>query len=138
MSPAASWLIDKSAYARLGTSPDAEIWAERITRGLVQITTMTLLEVGFSAQTADDWSRAVEGPPASHMPITHVTPAIESRAVEIQGMLTRSGHHRAPSIPDLLIAAAAEISRLSLLHLDKGFDLIAAVTGQPVERLRVG
>jgi predicted nucleic acid-binding protein len=50
-------------------------------------------------------------------------------------MLADRGHHRAPSVPDLLIAAVAETSGLIVLHLDKDFDLIASVTGQPVERL---
>ena len=42
---------------------------------------------------------------------------------------------RAPSIPDLLIAATAELAELTVLHLDKDFELIALITGQPVERL---
>jgi predicted nucleic acid-binding protein len=46
-----------------------------------------------------------------------------------------SGQHCAPSIPDLLIAATAELSRLTVLHMDKDFDLIAAIIGQPIERL---
>jgi predicted nucleic acid-binding protein len=44
-----NWLIDKSALVRLGTSPDAAEWADRIERGLVRITTVTRLEVGYSA-----------------------------------------------------------------------------------------
>jgi predicted nucleic acid-binding protein len=43
--------------------------------------------------------------------------------------------HRAPSIPDLLIAATAEISGLTVLHNDKDFELIADITGQPLQRL---
>lgn len=34
-----------------------------------------------------------------------------------------------------MIAAAAELAGLTVLHLDKDFDLIAEITGQPVERL---
>lgn len=45
------------------------------------------------------------------------------------------GQHRAPSIPDRLIAATAELSDLTVLHLDKDFELVAEITGQPVERL---
>ena len=41
------WLIDKSALVRLAHSDDAEEWASRIQRGLVRITTMTRLEIGF-------------------------------------------------------------------------------------------
>lgn len=41
-------------------------------------------------------------------------------------------------MPDLVIAATAEMSSLTVLHLDKDFDLIAGVTHQPVEPLRLG
>jgi predicted nucleic acid-binding protein len=37
------WLIDKSALIRLGRSAQAREWALRIERGLVRITTVTLL-----------------------------------------------------------------------------------------------
>lgn len=129
------WLIDKSALVRLATSPDAEEWANRIQRGLVRISTVTRLEVGFSARSADDLRRATSGPPLGAMPVEYLTPAIEDRAVAVQAVLADRGQHRAPSIPDLLIAATAELAQLTVLHLDKDYDLIAAITGQPVERL---
>jgi predicted nucleic acid-binding protein len=65
----------------------------------------------------------------------YLTPAIEDRAIEVQEILANRGLHRAPSIPDLLIAATAELGSLTLLHVDKDFDLIAAITGQPAEWL---
>jgi predicted nucleic acid-binding protein len=34
-----------------------------------------------------------------------------------------------------LIAASAELTGATLLHMDKDFDLIANVTGQPLESL---
>ncbi len=71
------------------------------------------------------------------MPVEYLTLAIEDRAVQVQLALADQRRHRAPSIPDLLAAAAAELAGLIVLHLDKDFDLIAAVTGQPVERLAV-
>lgn len=129
------WLIDKSALVRLGASPDAAGWAERIGRGLVHVTTVTRLEVGFSARSADDLRRAVSTPPVASMPVAYLTPAIEDRAVEVQEALAERGHHRGPSIPDLLVAATAELNRLTVLHVDKDFQLIAELTGQPAERL---
>ena len=130
------WLIDKSALVRLGASPDAEDWAGRIERGLVRITTMTRLEVGYSARTAAD-ARSVFGtPPISMMPVEYLTRAIEDRALEVQLLLADRGRQRAPSIPDLLIAATAELAGLTVLHLDKDFELIAQLTGQHTERLR--
>jgi predicted nucleic acid-binding protein len=50
-------------------------------------------------------------------------------------LLADRGRHRAPSIPDLLIAATAEKAALTVLAVDKDFDLIATITGQPVEIL---
>ena len=110
-----TWLIDKSAIGRLHASPDAETWTDRIGRGLVRISTVTRLEVGFSARTGAD-----------------------HRALAVQSALAERRLHRAPSIPDLLIAANAELADLTVLHVDKDFELIAEVTGQPVERLAMG
>ena len=51
-------------------------------------------------------------------------------------MLADRGQHRGPSISDLIIAATAELAGLTVLHVDKDFEVIADITGQPVERLR--
>jgi predicted nucleic acid-binding protein len=71
------------------------------------------------------------------MPVEYLTPAAEDRAIEIQMLLADRGQHRAPAIPDLLIAATAELGGLTVLALDKDFDLIAEITGQQVERLQM-
>jgi predicted nucleic acid-binding protein len=130
-----SWLIDKSALVRLATSPDVAEWAGRIERGLVRITTVTRLEAGYSARSGPELRPGLRQPPLSSMPVEYLTPAIEDRAVEVLTLLADRGQHRAPSIPDLIIAATAELAGLTVLHLDKDFEVIADVTGQPVERL---
>lgn len=132
-----TWLIDKSAIARLHLAPDASEWASRIERGLVRISTVTRLEVGYSARSATDHRALLGEAPIASMPVEHLTPRIEDRAVELQAVLAERGQHRAPSVPDLLIGATAELAGLTVLHLDKDFELIADVTGQPVERLDV-
>ena len=132
----AGWLVDKSALVRLGVSADAEAWASRIERGLVRIATVTLLEVGYSARNATELRAGYAEPPIASMPVEYATPVSEDRAVEVLSVLAERGAHRAPSIPDLLIAAVAESAGLIVLHDDKDFDLIAEVTGQWVERLR--
>ena len=130
------WLIDKSALVRLGASPDAAGWASRIERGLVRITTVTRLEVGYSARTGADLRAGLRQPPVSAMPVEYLTPAIEDRAVDVLTQLAGCGQHRAPSVPDLIIAATAELAGLVVLHCDKDFDLIASVTGQAAEWLK--
>jgi predicted nucleic acid-binding protein len=131
------WLIDKSALVHLAASPDAPDWAARIQRGLVRIATVTRLEVGYSARSGAEMRAGLLGPPLSAMPVEYQTPATEDRAVEILGLLADRGQHRAPSIPDLIIAATAELAGLTVLHLDKDFEIIASITGQPLERLAV-
>jgi predicted nucleic acid-binding protein len=132
---APGWLIDKSALIRLAASSDIEVWAERIERGLVRITTVTLLEVGYSARDAQDLYAGLHEPPVASMPVEYATPTAEDRAVEVLARLADQGHHRAPSVPELLIAAIAESAGLIVLHDDKDFDLIAQVTRQNTQRL---
>jgi predicted nucleic acid-binding protein len=130
-----SWLIDKSALVRLAASPDAAEWAARIERGLVRITTVTRLEIGYSARSGPDLRVGLQRPPLSSMPVEYLTPVVEDRSVEVLTLLADRGQHRAPSVPDLIIAATAELAGLTILHLDKDFEVIAEITGQPVERL---
>lgn len=129
------WLIDKSALVRLSASKDADAWADRVERGLVRVNTVTRLELGYSARNGSDLRDGMRRPPVASMPVEYLTPAIEDRAVDVQALLADRGQHRAAAVPDLLVAATAELAGLIVLHLDKDFDLIAAVTGQPVERL---
>lgn len=129
------WLIDRSALPRLVLASDAGAWATKIERGLVHISTVTRLEVGFSARSGADLRSSIDRPPLSAMPREYLTPVIEERALDVQALLADRGQHRAPSVPDLLVAATAELAGLTVLHVDKDFDLIAAVTGQPTERL---
>lgn len=96
---------------------------------------MTRLELGFSARSGEVGREVFGLPPLSLMPIEHLTPAMEDRAFEVQMLLADRGQHRAPSIPDLLIAATAEKAGLTVLAVDQDFDLIAEVTGQSVEAL---
>lgn len=132
------WLIDKSALVRLASSPDAAEWAGKIERGLVRVATVTRLEVGYSARSGQDLRAGLRQPPLASMPVEYLTPAIEDRAVEVLALLADRGQHRAPSLPDVMIAAIAELAALTVLHVDKDFEIIAAITGQPTERLKIG
>jgi predicted nucleic acid-binding protein len=129
------WLLDKSALVRLAGSTEPEAWTNRIHRGLVRIATVTRLEVGYSTRSGRELRDYSGRPPLSSMPVEHLTPTIEDRAVAVQAVLADRGQHRAASVPDLLVAATAELAGLTVLHVDKDFELIAEVTGQPTELL---
>jgi predicted nucleic acid-binding protein len=68
------------------------------------------------------------------LPTAPVTEGVWSRAMDVYELLAgvspqwhRSGRHS-----DLLIAAAAEAAGLTLVHYDRDFDSIGAVTRQPM------
>jgi predicted nucleic acid-binding protein len=92
--------------------------------------TLTDLELGFSASSAGDWDR-LQALLATLTPV-EVTPAVISRAKNIQRMLAVRGL-KGRKVPDLIIAAAAELADLTVLHYDQDFELIASVTDQPHE-----
>jgi predicted nucleic acid-binding protein len=98
--------------------------------------TVTVLEVGFSARSAGELRSGKDRALLDAMPVEYLTPRAEDRAAEVQRMLADNGQHRAAAIPDLLIAALAELTGLCVLHYDHDFEMIAALTNQPVEMLR--
>jgi predicted nucleic acid-binding protein len=59
------------------------------------------------------------------------------RATDVFQSLAATGplHHRRVPAPDLLIAAAAELAELPVLHYDHHFEVIAEVTGQPLRAI---
>lgn len=125
------WLVDKSAL-RPHLAAFADVLVPRIAAGRVSICVLTELEVVYSARSRADHERIERDVLA---PLTRViTPvAAETRAREIQAALVARGQHRAVAIPDLMVAAVAQVEGLTVLHYDGDFDLIAAITGQPTE-----
>lgn len=90
-----TWLIDKSAYTRLAQSPDVQVWVDRIERGMVRMSTVTRLEIGYSFRTAAQARSESVSPPVALMPVEYLTPAVEDRAIEVQLVLADRGQHRA-------------------------------------------
>lgn len=62
-----------------------------------------------------------------------VTTASMDRALEVHRELAKRSQHRGFRLPDLIIAATAELAGLTVLHYDEDYDRIAKITGQPVE-----
>lgn len=116
-----------------GTARCESIHGAGIERGLVRVATVTRLEIGYSARSATKARAAFRTAPLVAMPVEY--PTIEDRAAEVQLLLADRGQHHAPSIPDLIVAATAELAGLTVLHVDKDFDVIAEVTGQSMDPL---
>jgi predicted nucleic acid-binding protein len=129
---AATHLVDNSVLARTGKAPVAIRVEPMIEDGLLARCSVTDLELLFSARSGADHRvrRSDIDLRFGHVPTDQ---RIFDRAIEIQGLLADQGQHRAASIPDLVVAAAAENAGLTVMHYDADFELIASVTGQPTE-----
>lgn len=132
-----TWIIDSSALHKLGSSPDLQLWLERIERGLVTVASVTLLELGYSARSREDFNKVFTSSLMRNLIELASTRQSEALAREIQEKLVDTSQHRGVSIPDLLIAALGVVEGHTVLHDDKDFALISTVTQQPTERLRL-
>lgn len=90
------------------------------------------LEVLFSARDAHELA-AVRAERELAFDRVDMTQSDFDRAADVLLRLAQLGLHRAVSLPDLLIGAAAERAKLTVLHYDKDFDVLRRVTGQPTE-----
>lgn len=125
------YLADTSALVRIHHHEVAVRLEAMFIGGQVATTAIVDLEVLFSARNGVA-HREIRTE-RQLFPRVPLTERCGERAIEVQGELARTGRHRAASLPDLLIAAAAELAGLTVLHYDGDFDLIGEVTGQPME-----
>ncbi|MBW8739745.1 MAG: PIN domain nuclease [Streptomyces turgidiscabies] len=125
-----SYLIDTSAAVRL-LSSDAydENWGQVLDNGLVSLCDLTELEILFSARGRAD-REGIQEELRQLFSWTLMPDGIYQRAREVQQLLTDNGEHRSAGPVDLLVAATAELSDLTLLHHDRDFDTVARRTGQ--------
>ncbi|WP_328360767.1 PIN domain nuclease [Streptomyces sp. NBC_00445] len=125
-----SYLIDTSAAVRLLSSDayDAD-WEQVLDNGLVALCDLTELEILFSARGRAD-REGIQEELRQLFSWTLMPDGIYQRAREVQQLLTDNGEHRSAGPVDLLIAATAELSGLTLLHHDRDFETVARRTGQ--------
>jgi predicted nucleic acid-binding protein len=128
----ASWLVDRSVLARVDVAVVADAILPRVQAGQIGVALVTELEVGFSARSRQDYDANRQDLLDLLIPVTMPVRA-EERARELQRDLVTRGQHRGVSVPDLVLAAIADIEELTVLHYDADFDLISDATGQPTE-----
>jgi predicted nucleic acid-binding protein len=129
----ALFLADTSAWHHSSSPRVFEIWQRNLDENRIATTAPVRLEVLFSAESARDYDDV-----ASELTALRQLPCGDdawSRALDVQRQLAhqRALHHRSVQIPDLLVAAVAEIEGAVVWHYDSDFDRIAEVTGQPAE-----
>lgn len=126
------YLADRSALVHMKVPDVAAKLAPLIMDGEIATCGVVELEVLYSARSERDLA-ATRAERAAAFPRIAMSEVDFLRAEDVMTQLARTGHHRAVSLPDLLIAAAAERSQLVVLHYDGDYDVIAAVTGQRAE-----
>jgi predicted nucleic acid-binding protein len=62
-----------------------------------------------------------------------VTSEAMDRAMQVHREMAKKSQHRHFRLPDLIIAATAELHQATVLHYDADYDRIAKITGQAVE-----
>ena len=129
-------LADTSAWTNRHKSPLIEgDFGERLEDGQIVTCDIVRIELLWSARDAADFAGMREELGA--LPTAPISARAWQRAIDILQQLAARGplHHRQVTIPDTLIAAAAEEAGLPVLHYDRDFELIAEVTGQPVRAI---
>lgn len=125
------YLIDKSALARWTKPAVKDVLKPLHERCLLAVCRPTEYEMihsardGAEATRISTWLHAFD--------YLRTDDYAFDRALEVQRHALNAGFHRALSLPDLLVAATAELNRRTVLHYDGDFDMIASLTGQAAE-----
>lgn len=125
------YLVDKSAWEQRRHSQDAEERLKALmTYGQGATCQIIMLEILYSARSGTEYRQLRQW--------QHLLPRLPTgeaelgQALEVQAQLADRGQHHRP-LPALAIAATAHAHGATVLHYDHDFDLIAEITGQPVE-----
>lgn len=128
----AGYLADKSALTRRSTRPEVRAVVEPLLlAGRIATCGMIDLELLYSAPSKKIYRQL--GDALQGMPRVPVNDDVFDRALEVQSLLAAKSQHRAVPLPDLLVAACAEVHGLIVLHYDADYDRIAKITAQPTQ-----
>lgn len=129
-------LADTSAWTnRQKDRRVADDFNGRVQRGEIATCEMVVLELLWSARDPEHFSARRTRLHA--LELVKIDSPVWRRATDVFEELARRGplHHRQVALPDLLVAAAAELAGLPVCHYDRDFELIAEVTGQPMRAI---
>jgi predicted nucleic acid-binding protein len=126
------FLADASVYVVQGRAAHARKRFETLLiEGRLAACEMTALEWlndAANPKTYEDLWAALHG----HRWLDTTNEAMR-RALDVHRMLGAKSRHRQFSLPDLIIAATAEVNGATVLHYDSDYDRIAQLTGQRTE-----
>lgn len=123
-------LPDTSAWHRSAHPRLSAEWSRLLDADEIATTPPVRLEVLYSARSRRDYLELTE-----ELDALRQIPCDQQeweRAMQVQHALAEQHdlHHRSVKIPDLVIAAAAELAGATMWHYDEDYDRIATITGQ--------
>ncbi len=126
------YLADTTVYVLQDRYPQVRRrFSALLTEGRLAACQMTALEYLNNAANPSSYE-SVWGALHGQRWINVTTEAMD-RALDVHRELASASQHRNFRLPDLIIAATAELSGATVLHYDTDYDRIAGVTGQPME-----
>ncbi len=131
MAVVARYLVDTSALARMRHPAVAQQLVPLIEAGLVASCPVIDMEVLFSTRTPAEYVRVREDRSRAYEHLA-IDDRVWRRAEAVQAVLAQRSQLRSVGIPDLLIAAVADLHRIPVVHYDADFEHVAAVTEQDV------
>lgn len=132
MAVVARYLLDTSVWARRRHPDVAQRVVPLIGTGLVATCSVLDAESLYATRTATEYEQ-VRHDRRSAYEFLITDQEVWDRALDVQRELAARSMTRSAGIPDLLVAAVAELNRVTVLHCDADFDHISAITSQPVE-----
>ena len=125
------YMLDTSALSRRDKPAVAARLESLVAGGLLARCVASDLEAGVMARNgAEIFLMYAE---RAGWLVVEIGKEVAERARTVQSRLAAKSQHRGVKTFDLLIAAAAELAGLVVLHYDRDYDRIAMVTGQPCE-----
>ena len=132
MAAVARYLADTSALARLRHPGVAAVLVPLIESGEVATCGVIEFELGWATRSGTEFDQVRADRDAGYEWLA-TQDADWRRALDVQAALWRGGRIRAAGLPGLLIAAVAERERVTVLHYDGDYELIAQVTDQTAQ-----
>jgi predicted nucleic acid-binding protein len=132
MAAVARFLADTSALARLHRPAVAAALTPLIESGVVATCGVIEFELGWATRSSAEFDQVRIDRDAGYEWLA-IYDEDWRRVLEVQASLWRGGRIRAVGPPGLLVAAVAERERVTVLHYDGDYDLIAQITGQPMQ-----
>jgi predicted nucleic acid-binding protein len=129
---AAVYLADTSVYVLQGRHEVVrDRFSSLLTQGRLAACQMTALEYLNNAADPQGYETLWSALHAQRW--IDITAEAMNRALEVHREMAVRSQHRHFRLPDLIIAAAAELNGAVVLHYDADFDRIGEITGQDME-----